>query len=103
MTCEAKVYVGQVLNLDFTIRNQAGAVVDISGATLSMSLRCLGRSKTTKTPTLTTDGTDGRCYYNTVVDTDLDRQGKWIAQAYVTLAGIEYPSSPIEFMVYNRN
>lgn len=65
---------------------EAGVVVSLAGATLlNFKLEDPEGTITTKTGTLTTDGTDGKYFY-TMLAADLDQAGQWRLQGNITLA-----------------
>lgn len=85
MAAELRVgNVGSLIRL--TIVDQDGAPVDVSSATLVLYLRSPKARLLTKTPSLTSGGTDGRIQYATLAG-DLDVPGNWQAQAKVTISG----------------
>lgn len=80
----AKIRVGDVGTvLRVRVLDQDGAAQDLTGATLVMYLRKPDGSVLTKTPTVTTTGTDGRMYY-TAVSGDWDAAGPWAVQVKLT-------------------
>lgn len=46
-----------------------------------------------------TDGLDGRLYWTTLLITDLDQEGDWIAQAYIEIPGWKGHSDQESFSV----
>ena len=89
-------YQGLVLKPRFT---DDGAVVDISAATgRTIRLRDPDGTTSDKTATFTTDGTDGYIQYTTDAD-DLNKAGKWQAQAIVTGPSLNIPTKKFSFVV----
>lgn len=84
----AEIHVGDVgTAFLLTIKDQDGAIVDISDATtLSVVFTLPDKTSTTKTGETYTDGTDGIVRYVTIAG-DLSQAGRWKLQAVVTLPG----------------
>jgi len=96
------IFVGQAIQLRFTIVDQEGFPIDISGAsTKNIILKRKGAVASTVVGVFTGDGTDGELEYDTVT-TDLDADGVWEIQALIIISGKEYPSSPINIRVSPR-
>jgi len=96
---DIEVPVGQVIDLNFTIRDQDGLVVDVSAATeKTITLKKIGAAVASKTLAFTDDGTDGEVEYTTLA-TDLDAPGTWKVQAVVTIATVVYRTNVITFTV----
>jgi len=96
---DIEVPVGQVIDLNFTIRDQDGLVVDVSAATeKTITLKKIGAAAASKTLAFTDDGTDGEVEYTTLA-TDLDAPGTWKVQAVVTIATVVYRTTVITFTV----
>lgn len=98
MTTDNLIYVGQSLELLFTVKDENEAVVDISTATLSLVIKCKGHPKVTVVPTAPNGGSDGLLRYVTL-PTDLEWEGCYQAQAEVIVFGRVYPSSIVDFKV----
>lgn len=101
MSCNVKNGdVGTVFEL--TVTDCENVAVDISGAvSLAISLKSPAGVVTEKTPTLTTDGTDGKMQYVTVLD-DIDEVGKWQIQGAVELSTGKWSTSIGQFYVDNN-
>jgi nitrogen fixation protein FixH len=84
--------VGSILR--FTVVDQDGTVVDVSTATLVLYLRNPQERLLTKTPTLTSSGTDGRIQY-ALITGDLDIPGQWTAQARATISSNVFYSNVV--------
>lgn len=86
-----------------TITDCAGAVVDLSSATIKQIIfRKPDQTSVTQTATFFTDGTDGIVEYITVAD-DLDQVGQaWCIQFIVTLATGAWKSNIKTFAVYSN-
>ena len=68
-----------------TIRDQAGAVVDISGTTVrKFYFRKPNGVVVTKTAALVGGGTGGIMEYVTTAASDLDIPGEWVLQGFIT-------------------
>lgn len=87
--------------LTLVLRNQKGAVVDISAASsLVVRLQPPTGDSLDKTLSNTTDGTDGSCYYDFedgVLASTL--VGQWRYQVFVTIASKKYKSRQSSFHV----
>jgi hypothetical protein len=81
-----------------TVRDQNGTVVDVSTATLTFYIWKASGTVLTKTPTLKTDGTDGKVRYVTISG-DLDEVGQYFAQVLVVIGSGSWPGKPFPFMV----
>jgi hypothetical protein len=83
-----------------TIKDQDGAVVDVSGATTKQIkfLKPDGLTVLTKSAVFETDGTDGKIKYVTVSD-DLDVAGYWARQGYVVMPGGSWHTDRRRFYV----
>ena len=85
-----------------TIKDETGAVVDISSATTKTIFFTKPNGQTlTKTAVFTTSGLDGKIQYTTVAG-DIDIEGTWKIQAQITTPGGEWSSDVTTFDVeYN--
>lgn len=82
-----------------TVKDQDSAVVDISGATTKQIIFELpDGTNLEKDASLTTDGTDGKMEYATILG-DLSEAGLWKSQGYVVLATGEWRSDIQRFEV----
>lgn len=75
----------------FTVRDQAGTVVDLSTATTIDGLFRAGPKGVLKryAGSLLTDGTDGKFFYETVADTDIDvAHDHWERQGDIVVPGL---------------
>lgn len=95
----SEVFVGQSLEVEFTVTDQDGAVVDISGATALVARFCLpDKTSFDRTATLKTDGTDGKATYTTST-IDLSIAGEWKVQLLVTEGASFYPTTVVVLIV----
>ena len=77
-------------------------VLDVSTASvLELVFKSPSGLASTKTATLSTDGTDGKIYYTTV-DGDLNQMGTWRIQAKVGIDGGTFRSDVGSFKVYEN-
>ena len=96
-----EIHVGDVgLIIESQIYNQAGAVADISSATVISFLFYLpdGTLKT-KTGVFSATGSNGLVRYTTIVG-DLSIAGTWKMQVYITMPGLLLHSDIVTFKVY---
>ena len=87
--------------IELTITDAAGAVIDISSATLKEFIiqRPDGTNLTpNKSTAFVTDGTDGKIEYTTLA-ADLDVTGTWKVQAHLTLADGDWKTTVATFTV----
>jgi hypothetical protein len=85
---------------NFTILDESGTVIDLSVATFKeLRFSKPDGSVVTKTPTLTTNGTDGKVYYVTILN-DLDQVGEWKVQFKTDLPAWQGYSDIGKFKVY---
>ena len=101
MSQEPQIFVGQLVTLTFTIKNQDAGIVDLSIAlTRELVFKHPGAAPLVVTATLVTDGTDGKVKYTTLA-TDLSIPGIWKVQADIAVdANNSYPSTIAEFEVF---
>ena len=100
MTTE-KIYAGDIgTRIEFEIVDGDGVVVDISGAVTKTVdiLRPDATSIASVAATFTTDGTDGKMYYETVLD-DISMEGTYRAQAYLDLTSWQGKAAIVKFEV----
>lgn len=111
MACVDQLYIGDTgTSIEFLVKecndtdpdNPFEEVVNISSAT-AMRITFLKPDDTTLIKNMPdvdfiTDGSDGLLHYLTI-DTDLDQEGNWKAQAKITLPTGSWYSSPINFTV----
>jgi len=96
---------GQIVPIEFTIKDQNSVAVDISLATVkTVRIQKPNNIIVSKTADFVSGGTTGKIQIVTAA-TDLDYVSStedvmYKAQAFVTLSGIEYPSDIYEFHVY---
>lgn len=82
-----------------TVVDQAGAAVDLSGATtISFIFQKPDDTLLVGTGTLATDGTDGKIQYEAEAG-DLDVAGTWRYQTHVVIGGLSLYSTVIKFKV----
>lgn len=86
--------------LEVTIKDQAGAVVNLTGATLKQivfhNVLCAGPEP--KTAVFTTDGTDGKIQYVTVAG-DLHPAALCQVQAHVTIPSGSWHSTVMDLLI----
>lgn len=99
----AEIHVDDIgTSLQLLVKDENGAIVDISTATLQVWIRKPDLSVLTKTGTLVNDGTDGLMQYVTVSG-DLDTAGKWAIQGFVEFSnGTEFHTDVHHFRVYDN-
>ena len=86
--------------MEYNEDTELDEVVDISSQTaMSLVFSKPDKTSVTKTPSLTTDGTDGKIYYQ-LVAADLDVSGIWRYQAFLTLDTGPIKSDIGSFRVY---
>jgi hypothetical protein len=84
------------------IVDQAGEIIPIGSAiTLLMKLRKPDGAVIPKTPTLLTDGTDGKLVYTTISG-DIDMAGTWKVQTSVLMASGSWHTT-IDFIDVDAN
>jgi len=89
--------IGTIFEAEFL---DAGAVLDISGATTKELLfRKPDGTKVAEAGLFTTDGTDGKLRYTTIADF-LDASGRWSVQGRVVLPAGTWSSDITAFHVY---
>lgn len=82
-----------------TIKDQDGAVVDVSGASAkTITFRKPDGSSVTKNLSFTTDGSDGKVEY-TFQTGVLDTVGLWQYEVTITLPSGPFTSQPLGFRV----
>lgn len=85
-----------------TVKDEAGAVVNISTATVTeIIFKLPGGTILTKTGAFATDGSDGVLHYTTIVG-DLSTVGNWGMQAHVTMPAGEWHSDETSFRVWEN-
>ena len=86
--------------IEVTITDAAGVVLDISDATTRELIfrRPYTTARAPKAATFTTEGTDGKIQYTTVV-TDLDVPGTWEVQAHIITPSGNWRSTVKTFTV----
>jgi hypothetical protein len=91
--------IGTVFKITF---KDGTSIIDISGATTKNIIFCKpDGTKATKAGTFTTDGTDGILQYTTVTG-DLNIQGVWKIQGFITTTSGSWYSSIGYFEVYKN-
>ena len=97
-----EIHVGDIGTIFEVTFKDGTAIVDISGATIKNIIFCKpDGTKVTKAGTFTTDGTDGLLQY-TIVTGDLNLQGVWKIQGFITATGGSWSSSTGLFEVYSN-
>lgn len=94
-----ELFVGQNVTLDYSIVDEAGAAVDLTGATIALVFK--RETDATKTPVVPTviSAPGGTIQYKTLTS-DLDVKGHWKVQVTVTAGdGSVYPATIQEFDV----
>ena len=83
---------GQIVPMEFTVKDQADAPVDLTGASpMVVKIRKPNDEILSRNASFVNSGTDGKIFFVTQAD-DLDQVGEFEFQALVTLGGILYPS-----------
>jgi hypothetical protein len=79
-----------------------GTPINISTATTKSIIfqRPDGRA-ITQTATFDSDGSDGKIYYTTIAN-DLDREGTWKIQAFISMGGNALRTQWTTFVVYSN-
>lgn len=91
--------IGTLFRLEIT---DGGVVVDISSATTKqILLKKPDGTLLTKAANFSSDGTDGKMFYQTV-DADLDQTGVWSIQGKVVLTSGTWHTSKHEFKVFEN-
>ena len=94
-----EIYAGQVVDIQFTISTESKVIIDLSTATdMRIDFHRMNGARKTGVASLVGAGTAGTLKYTTLA-TDLDIPGIWSAQAFYTLAGVEYPAASVTFRV----
>ena len=101
MNTDDLIFTGQTLNLQFTVKDENNNLVDISAATLSLTIKPSGNTPVIVVPTLIGDGTDGELEYTTIA-TDLSVACNYRAQGLITIGTKVYPTYIIDFTVSSR-
>lgn len=100
---ESKIFEGQNVQFIFTVKDQDGAVVDVSLATeMTLYLDNNTTAPVSKTMTHLTDGLDGKVTYTTTTSDLNVGDTTWKAQGKVVIAGNEYPTTIVEFKVHKK-
>lgn len=98
----AEVHVNDIGTLFKLTLTDDSVAVDISGATTKqIKLKKPDGTVLTKTAIFTTDGTDGKMFYQTIAD-DIDVTGEWQIQGYVVLATGTWYTSVHSFRVFEN-
>lgn len=75
---------------------------DISSATLKQLIFLKpDRTKLTKTAAFTTDGSDGKIQYTTILN-DLDQVGRYVIQGYIETPAGKWHTDYYRFIVYDN-
>jgi hypothetical protein len=101
MSCADTVKVGDVGTIfRLTLIDCAtGTAVDVSGQTaMVFNFKKPDGTIVQKTPTFTTDGTDGQIQYTTIA-ADIDASGKWFLQGNVTIPSGQFSTGIVNFRV----
>lgn len=90
-------------NVNITlVVSERNVAVDISSATTKQMLfKKPSGTVDTQTTTFTSDGTDGKMYYN-LLTADIDETGEWEVQGKVILTGGTYTTEIHKFTVYGN-
>lgn len=97
----AQVHVGDIGTVfEATIKDQDGAVVDVSTAAVRQLLfKKPDGTVVPKTATLVTSGVDGKVKYVTGVAGDIDQPGEWFLEGYVEIGSGKWHSDVLAFTV----
>lgn len=97
---KATVHVGDVgTPIRLTIKDEKGAVVDVSAATTKeITIESPHGEAAVHPAAFTTDGTDGKIEYVTVAG-DIHEAGTWSRQGYVVLPSGEWRTAVLPFDV----
>jgi len=104
--CTDKIHVDDIGTLfivtiyDYDEATDTDVAIDISSATTKeIHFMDPGGNVTAKTASFTTDGTDGKIQYATILD-DLDEEGWWKIQAFIIMPSGEWHTNIDKFRVY---
>jgi hypothetical protein len=96
----AEIHVDNEPTFEFTIKDEDGVVVDISGATTKeIIFKDPDGGSATGTASFTTDGVDGKMFVVAEAD-QLGTAGVWKWQGYVVLATKPWNTDVHEFRVH---
>ena len=84
-----------------TVKDGSSAVNISSATTKQLIIKKPSGTKLTKTAAYSTDGTDGKIYYNTVVD-DLDEAGTYKLQGKVVISDGTFYTDITTFKVHRN-
>ena len=84
-----------------TVKDGSSAVNISSATTKQLIIKKPSGTKLTKTATYSTDGADGKIYYNTVAD-DLDEAGTYKLQGKVVISDGTFYTDITTFKVYRN-
>ncbi len=91
--------IGTLFRLELT---DGDIAVDISGATTKqIKLKKPDGTVLTKAAVFSTDGTDGKMFYQTISG-DIDETGEWLIQGYVVLGTGTWNTSVHAFRVFEN-
>ena len=92
----------QIVPLEFTVKNQDEAPVDLTGASaMVVKIRKPNFEIVPRNASFVNSGTDGKIFFVTQAG-DLSEVGTYNLQALVTLGGILYPSDILVVEVYEN-
>lgn len=93
------IYVGDIGTIFRATVKDGGVAKDISSATkIELTFRKPDGTEATKTATFTTDGSDGKMQYTSVLN-DLDQAGRWILQGYLETPAGKWHTDLYHFLV----
>jgi hypothetical protein len=88
--------------LTFTFLDESNEVVPLAGLTSrEIIFKKPDGTRLSKTPSLTTDGSDGKVYY-TLASGDFDVKGMWQVQGRAANASSNYYSDVLTFKVFEN-
>lgn len=101
-TIPAEVRVGDQTFITITIKDEDGSPVDISGAgSIILNIRKPDGSILEREPTLVSDGTDGKVYYQ-VQSGEFDSSGLWKFQVILQLESGQRSSTIVPLDVHRN-
>lgn len=96
------IFIGDIGTIFRATVKDNGVARDISSATLrQLIFQKPDETTVTKTATLTTDGTDGKMQYTTILN-DLDQAGRWVVQGYIETPAGKWHTDFYRFTVYKN-
>lgn len=97
---DAQIFVGQAVDFNFTVYDEAGALVDLELATLNFRFKNKGYPAKDAVPVKIAPPVIGECTYSTL-SSDLDVAGCYTGQVTAVIGTRTYPTSKFDFTVEN--